>query len=141
MNEQVACLERACRCRRAWVVGVYPASPLTSLASLRSDPSPPPSPPVSLPFPLPLPKSQDNKHQAEALAAWAAAASGRDGGGKRYNRVVPVPADHLIAFSGSIHCMTRAVPRGTLPPGFVEAGLEAQRRRWANRTMPVVEQW
>ncbi|KAJ9528566.1 hypothetical protein QJQ45_020458 [Haematococcus lacustris] len=51
--------------------------------------------------------------ESAALDLWERVAGGRYAG-----RVVTARADMMIEWSGSIHCMTRAVPRGTLPPDF-----------------------
>jgi hypothetical protein len=40
------------------------------------------------------------------------------------------PADRIIHFKGVVHCMTRAVPKGFLPKGWMGVQLEEQRKRY-----------
>lgn len=64
--------------------------------------------------------------EEEAIKRWEEVAGGRYQG-----RVVPVgPADRIIHFKGVVHCMTRAVPKGFLPLGWMEAQLEEQKKRY-----------
>ena len=73
---------------------------------------------------------QVNDTVQQAIAQWEKAAGGRYKG-----KVFPVgPADRIIHFKGVVHCMTRAVPKGFLPQGWMEAQLEGQRRRFAARS-------
>ncbi|MEW5304262.1 MAG: hypothetical protein WDW36_006885 [Sanguina aurantia] len=72
----------------------------------------------------------DNVWEGTALGLWGSVAGGRYAGG-----VVPVPADDLIAWHGSLHCITRTVPAGTLPVGWVAAQLREQSRRWSHAAL------
>lgn len=100
---------------------------LTSRDAVSSLPTPSPSHPLRTP--RPLCPTQDTQYQERAISAWEAAAGGRYKG-----KVIPVgPADHLIKYHGSVHCITRTVPRGMLPNGWLQEQLALQQERWRER--------